>query len=37
MMDWGAGEDITVSGQVVTFSRTVSAGQKILVKKITVN
>ncbi|MEQ1744902.1 MAG: hypothetical protein ABMA02_05730 [Saprospiraceae bacterium] len=37
MMDWGAGEDITVSGQVITFSRTVSAGQKILVKKITVN
>jgi hypothetical protein len=37
MMDWGAGEDITVSGQVITFSRTVAAGQKILVKKITVN
>ena len=37
MMDWGAGEDITVSGQVITFSRTVSAGQKIIVKKVTVN
>lgn len=36
-MDWGAGEDITVSGSVITFSQTILAGQKVLVKKITVN
>ena len=36
-MDWGAGEDITVSGSVITFSFTVLAGQKVIVKKITVS
>ncbi len=35
MMDWGAGEDITVSGSVITFNRTILAGQKIVVKKFT--
>lgn len=36
-MDWGAGEDITVSGSVITFANQVQVGQKVLVKKITVN
>lgn len=36
-MDWGSGEDITVSGSVITFASAVLAGQKVLVKKITVN
>lgn len=36
-LDWGAGEDITVSGSVITFANQVQAGQKVLVKKITVN
>lgn len=36
-MDWGAGEDITVSGSVITFNFTVLAGQKIVVKKFIVS
>lgn len=36
-LDWGAGEDITVSGSVITFANQVQANQKVLVKKITVN
>lgn len=36
-MDWGSGEDITVSGSVITFASAVLAGQKVVVKKITVN
>jgi hypothetical protein len=36
-MDWGSGEDITLSGSVVTFASAVLAGQKIIIKKITVN
>lgn len=36
-MDWGATEDITVSGSVITFNFTVLAGQKIVVKKFAVN
>ncbi len=36
-LDWGAGEDITVSGSVITFANQVQAGQKVLVKKITIN
>lgn len=34
-MDWGSGEDITVSGSVITFSTALVTGQKVLVKKIT--
>jgi hypothetical protein len=34
-MDWGAGEDITVSGSVITFATALVASQKIVVKKIT--
>lgn len=34
-MDWGSGEDITVSGSVITFSTALVIGQKVLVKKIT--
>lgn len=37
MMDWGATEDITVSGTTITFNFTVLAGQKIIVKKFAVN
>ena len=36
-LDWGAGEDITVSGSVITFANQVQPSQKVLVKKITVN
>lgn len=36
-LDWGAGEDITVSGSVITFANQVQVGQKVLVKKIVVN
>jgi hypothetical protein len=36
-MDWGSGEDITVAGSIITFSSAVLTGQKVIVKKITVN
>jgi hypothetical protein len=35
MMDWGSGEDITVSGSVITFATALVSGQKVVVKKIT--
>jgi len=34
-LDWGAGEDITLSGSVITFLTALVANQKIIVKKIT--
>jgi hypothetical protein len=30
-MDWGSGEDITVSGSVITFSTALAIGQKVVV------
>lgn len=34
MMEWGAGNDVTVSGSTLTFSRTLEVSQKVLVIKI---
>ena len=34
-MDWGAGEDITLSGSTITFLTALVAGQKVVVKQIT--
>jgi hypothetical protein len=34
VMEWGAGNDVTVSGSILTFSRTLEVSQKVLVIKI---
>jgi hypothetical protein len=34
VMEWGAGNDVTVSGNIITFSRTLEVLQKVLVIKV---